>query len=473
MIREMEDVKFKELRKSHKGITKLSYEVTQILESDPNRSPLYALMYAIEKGENTREKLYSYFKYFYVNEFAYIRLTQPELDHLLLKGIKKDLIQKDNNIFSLTEKGNEVLFKSKEVNKITNKAIKFFFSEKVVLIFSLICLIFMSSLKIITGLNSGSDALFNEGIENFTDIIKIFIIILSIKFKKDRLGAIVIILLMLITGINLIISSIYSLIEANIVTPSYFSFILMFSSILINLMLLVLKNFVGKLQANFALLSDAKDNVNNIRLSLGVIVGLTFALFGIYLIDSIIGIFIACLLIIDGVETLIELIKSGDDIDIDSFKLSLDKAFEFKIAHWILLVIQEENLSQAQLNNKFIEAIEKGYNIFGVWAIFGLANIEKFNVQKILSLMKKRGLFSEQNNKTYLTDKGKEQYHNAISQEIIRVSRDKKKYRDWKPPSTKIKVLWGLFGVLIPIILVLLIIFVGPIIYEFIINLIK
>jgi len=469
----MEDVNFRELRKSHKGITKLSYEVTQILENDPNRSPLYALMHAIEKGENTKGKIYSYFNYFYVNELANIRLKQPELDELLLKGIYKELIQVIDDTYSLTQKGNDVFNKAKKVNLVTNKAISFFFSKQVVLIFSLFCLILMSTFKIVAGLNIGSEALFNEGIENFTDIIKIFIITLSIKLKKDRLGAMVIILLMLITGIYLIITSVFSLIEANIVSPSYISFILMFISILINSMLLILKNFVGKLQANFTLLSDAKDNVINIRLSLGVIVGLIFALFGVYLIDSIIGMLIACLLIIDGVETLNELIKSGDNIDIDSFKLSLDKAFEFKIAHWILLVIQEENLSQTQLNDKFLEAIEKGYDTFGVWAIFGLANIEKLNIQKILSLMKKRGLFNEQDNKIFLTDKGTEQYHNALSQEIKRVSRDNKKYKDWKPPSTKVKALWGIFGILVPIILILLVIFVGPIIYNFITNSIK
>jgi len=469
----MERLKFKELRKSHKKVTKLSYEVTQILENDPNRSPLYALIYAIKKGENTQERIYKYFKYFYVNEFSYINLREPDLNELLLDGIKKELIQKKNNCYSLTGKGNDILIKSNKVNLVTNKAIEFFFSEKLVLIFSLICLIFMSSLKIFTGLNSGSHALFNEGIENATDIIKIIIITLSIRLKKDRLGAIIIILLMLVTGINLIITSIFSLIQTSTITASYFSFILMLISILINLMLLVLKNFVGKLQANFALLSDAKDNVNNIRLSLGVIVGLIFALFGIYIVDSIIGLIIASLLIFDGVDTLVELIKSGEDIDIDSFKLSLDKAFEFKIAHWILVVIQEENLSEYQLNKKFSEAITKGYEIFGVWAIFGLSNIEKFNIQKILNLMKKRGLFFEQNNKSYLTIKGKEQFHNAISQEIARVSRDKKKYKDWKPPTIKVKVLWALFGVLSLILLVLLIIFVGPIIYDFIINLIK
>ncbi len=469
----MEEVKYKEIRKSHKGITKLSYEVTQILGNDPNRSPLYALLYAINKEENTKEEIYSYFKYFYVNEFANIRLKQPELDDLLLDGITKALIQKQNNTYSLTEKGNDVLTKCKKVNLVTNKALGFFFSEKIVLSFSLICLIFMSSLKIIVGLNAGSDALFNEGIENFTDIIKIFIITLSIKLGKDRLGAIAIIILMLITGINLIISSVFSIIQTNIISPSYFSFILMFISILLNLMLLVLKNFVGKLQANFALLSDAKDNVNNIRLSLGVLVGLSFALFGIYWIDSIFGIVIASLIIFDGVETLLALIKSGDDIDIDSFKLSLDKAFEFKIAHWILLVIQEENLAEQQLNENFMEAIEKGHEIFGVWAIFGLSNIEKFNIQKILNLMKKKGMFFVQDDKLYLTNKGKQQYHNALSQEIKRVLKDKRKYKDWKPPSRLSKVVWSLFGILVPIILILLIIFVGPIIYDFIINLIE
>ncbi len=469
----MEDVKFKEIRKSHKGITKLSYEVTQILGNDPNRSPLYALLYAIKKEENTKEKIYGYFKYFYVNEFANIRLKQPELDNLLLEGINKTLIQKKNNTYSLTEEGNDVLTKCKKVNLITNKALSFFFSEKIVLIFSLVCLIFMSSFKIIVGLNAGSDALFNEGIENFTDIIKIFIITLSIKLGKDRLGAIAIIILMLITGINLIISSVFSFFQTHTITPSYFSFILMFISILLNLMLLVLKNFVGKLQANFALLSDAKDNVNNIRLSLGVIVGLIFALFGIYWIDSIFGIVIASLIILDGVETLLALIRSGDDIDIDSFKLSLDKAFEFKIAHWILVVIQEENLSEQQLNENFMEAIEKGYEIFGVWAIFGLSNIEKFNIHKILSLMKNKGLIIIQDDICYLTDKGKKQYYNALSQEIDRVSRNKKKFKNWRPPSRFSKVVWLLFGIFVPILLTLLIIYVGPNIYNFIINLIE
>ena len=168
----------------------------------------------------------------------------------------------------------------------------------------------MSSTKIIIGINNGSDALFNEGIENLTDIIKIGIIFLSIRFRKDKLGAILIIILMLTTGINLLFTSIFSIVEFHIISPNYISFIILFISIIFNLMLLFLKSFVGKLKTNFALLSDAKDNKNNIRLSFGVAIGLIFALFGIYIVDSLIGILIAVLIIVDGINTLTELIKS-------------------------------------------------------------------------------------------------------------------------------------------------------------------
>ena len=87
--------------------------------------------------------------------------------------------------------------------------------------------------------------------------------------------------------------------------------------------------------------------------------------------------------------------------------------------------------------------------------------------------MKKKGMFFIKNNKVHLTDKGKQQYHNALSQEINRVSKNKRKYKDWKPPSRLSKRVWGLFGIIAPIILILLIIYVGPIIYDFIINLIE
>ena len=419
----------------HKGVTQLSYEVTKVLQNDPNRSPLYAVLCAINREKNTIEQLYNYFNYFYVNEFSYIRLTPPIIDAILNKGIKKGLIRNEQEVYLLTEKGFEILNKSTKVISISNKAIQVFFSERVVLLFSLLILIFMSSTKIVIGINNGSDALFNEGIENFTDIIKIGIIFLSIRFRKDKLGAILIIILMLTTGINLLFTSIFSIVEFHIISPNYISFIILFISIIFNLMLLFLKSFVGKLKSNFALLSDAKDNKNNIRLSFGVAIGLIFALFGIYIVDSLIGILIAVLIIIDGINTLTELIKSGDNMALENFKLKLDDAFEFKIIHWLLVMIYEEKVTMEKLNAKFIEAVSKGYNIFGVWAIFGLYDFEKFGIHNIIYLMKKNKLYYEKENILYLTRKGEKQYRKALSKEKVRITKEMKKYKNWKAPS--------------------------------------
>ena len=204
-----------------------------------------------------------------------------------------------------------------------------------------------------------------------------------------------------------------------------------------------------------------------------MIIGLIFALFGIYFVDSIIGILIASLIIYDGIDTLTELIKSGENMNISSFKLRLDEAFEFKIAHWILVTIQEESLSEKQLNDNFIEAIEKGYSIFGIWAIFGLYDFKKYGIQKILNLMIKKDLIIEQNNVLVFTEKGKDQYHKAILKEKNRVIKDKEKYKHWKPPTKMIKLVWTVFGILIFVGLILMLIYIGPRVYDFIVNLIK
>ncbi|MFX1259661.1 MAG: hypothetical protein ACFFAN_17540 [Promethearchaeota archaeon] len=47
-----------------------------------------------------------------------------------------------------------------------------------------------------------------------------------------------------------------------------------------------------------------------------------------------------------------------------------------------------------------------------------------------------------------------------------------KKYKDWKPPSKLSKILWSIFGIIAPIVFILLLIYVGPIGYNFIVDLI-
>jgi len=355
---------------------------------------------------------------------SYLKLTPDLLDGIIKTSVNDGLIEDKKGVFSLTEQGQDLLEKANELLLSRRREVKFFINEKTILIISLLCLVFLSFLKILMGLNSGSDALFNEGMENFTDIIKIFIIYLSMKFQKDRLGSIIIMMFMLLTGILLMITSILSLISNEIVKPDLYTFIIVSISIGLNYFLMHYKKIVGKLSANFSLLTDAKDNINNIRLSTGVLIGLLFSLGNIYYIDSIIGTFISAIIIYDGVITLRELILAGEDIKIDAFKLKIDEKFDNWISYWILKTLHDKPLSKENLNDRFIQALDKGYKYYDVFAIIEFYDIQKTGIKKILEEMEREGLFIQKDHKIRLTNKGITQYYRARAIEFKEAAKE-------------------------------------------------
>ena len=78
----------------------------------------------------------------------------------------------------------------------------------------------------------------NDGFENFTDLIKVAIIlIIGINLKKDRLASIIIISMMLFTGFTLIFSSIEGILFPSVIIPTVQGYIIVLVSILMNLSL--------------------------------------------------------------------------------------------------------------------------------------------------------------------------------------------------------------------------------------------
>jgi len=384
----------------------------------------FIVISAIYKGEKTRENLYNHFKSLYCAHMSYLKLTPDMLDGIIQTSINDGLIEDEQGGFSLTEKGKNLLEKANNLIMSHIREVKILLNEKTILFLSFLCLVFLSLLKLLLGLSSGSEALFSEGMENFTDIIKIFIIYLSMKFQKDRLGSIIIMIFMLLTGISLMITSIHSLINNEIIKPDLFTFIVISISIGLNYFLMHYKKIVGKLSVNFSLLTDAKDNINNMRLSIGVLIGLFFTLGGIYFIDSAIGIIISAIILYDGLITLRELIISGEDIKIDAFKLKIDEKFNNWISYWILKTIHDQPLSKENLNDKFIQALDKGYKYYDVFAIIEFYDIQKTGIQKILDEMEREGLFIQKDNKIFLTNKGITQYYKARAIEFKEAAKE-------------------------------------------------
>ena len=121
-------------------------------------------------------------------------------------------------------------------------------------------------MKIWVGLSIGSGAMLNEGIENLTDLVKVGIVFLSVKYRRDRLGAILIAGTMVITGISLGMEGINSLFAGGAITVTVEAFYVSSVSFALNYMLVSLKTVVGRTSGNLALLSDAKDNENHIKI---------------------------------------------------------------------------------------------------------------------------------------------------------------------------------------------------------------
>ncbi|MFX1451158.1 MAG: cation diffusion facilitator family transporter, partial [Promethearchaeota archaeon] len=411
------------------------------LGKDAPHNFTFAVIKAIKEGFNTDEKLLLHFKFFFGPDYHLSSSTirQRNISHSIEILESKKLISKENGAYIITDLGKKVDFEATFRLKHELYWTKRFLTEKMVIYSSLFCLILLAILKITFGWLIPSDGLFNDGIENLTDIIKIIIITLSIKYNKDRPGSIGIMLMMIYTGIFLGYSAIMDLIQPQSYENIFewlsiqfklekkfnpIGFIIAGLSLLINLALWNLKFMVGKRSGNLSILSDAKDSVNNSYIAIGVLIGLTFEIFGISLIDILVGFGIAIIILYDGIDTLSELISKGENIDIDAIRVAGDHRYLDRISHWIILHVEREKLSRNELNSLFLEGLKIGYRYYGEFAAIGFHNLSKKGLFKNLKYLINDDIIREENNKLFLTEKGINRFNQIMKKEDKKLLKD-------------------------------------------------
>lgn len=204
----------------------------------------------------------------------------------------------------------------------------------------------LSILKIIAGILGNSTAMISDAIHSASDVLSTFVVIIGIyiaKRKPDKrhpyghekfecLGATVLSILLLITGISIGYSAINNIANNNVSVPSLIALIAAIISVVTKEWMYHYTMRAARKLNSTALKADAWHHRSDALSSVGSFVGILFAMLGFPIFDAIAGILIA-----------ICIIKVSIDILIDALDRILDTSAKEEVVEEIkdLAKIQE------------------------------------------------------------------------------------------------------------------------------------
>lgn len=397
--------------------------LAKTMRGDPPETLLYAVLCAVYEGCTTKSSLYNHMESMFVVRLQRMTLSPLDVDEAIQHGLNEDLLVQESEQIALTSRGIDVLKKSRMQVLHEGYWMKRFLQEKNVIIISAFSLLFLVILKLLIGSSIGSRAMTTDGLENLTDIVVVGIIALSLRYERDRMGAIAIMLFMLFSGTLLGFNALLRLFEPEVIEASFWGYIVALVSIAMNVGLIWLKTLVGRMSGNLALVSDAKEDQTHIRIACGVLIGLFFAEFQIFVVDTIVAILIAIVIIFEGIAALRELLQAGDELSVDTIHLAASDQYNDLMTAWLLAQLARGPKLETHLNDAFIRGITIGYRYFDVHAVLGFSNLEEKGIRKHIQIAKRSGLVTEKNGMLSITNNGLSMYYKNRVLELKNVSK--------------------------------------------------
>ncbi len=280
--------------------------------------------------------------------------------------------------------------------------------------------IIMSVLKLFVGLLGGSVGLIADGADTTVDTIASGIVWCGIKFKKEVVGTITVIVLMFFTSITLAVESVTSVIESfegsfPPMSMPYLVIIIELIALLTAFIFSTYQRYVGRRSQNFSLLSQSVDSKNSMYSAAAVIVGAVFSIFGIHWVDAIVGGIIAVRISIDGVDLTRQTIRSlkGEKPDYSQFKLPFEKQIETRrmetYRNWVLYIVKNEKQATKEA---IVTSLWKTFKPSYMPAVFTEFTVGKdfdfkTNFDKIVQPLIENCYLQETDGTYFLTETGK------------------------------------------------------------------
>ena len=249
--------------------------------------------------------------------------------------------------------------------------------------------IFLFIIKIIVGIISNSQAMLADAFNSASDILSSIMTYIGNKVaskdadddhnlghgKAEYIYSMLISITMLALGVRVLIDSIKSLISPDKYNFTIWLVIVCVITIIVKLALYLYTRSVGKKYKNLLVEANSKDHRNDIIITSCNLVAAVVSLFGIYIVDGIVGIGISLWILYTGMR-----------IFTDSYDVLMDKTISQETKDKVMQIINEhDEIYKIQHFN----ATPVGYRYQVSFSIFVDGNLSTFESHEIANTLEK------------------------------------------------------------------------------------
>ena len=344
-----------------------------------------------------------------------------ETEDYLIELTEKGLIKKTDGKYELTDQGkvvasNIVSVLGKRAELIKNRL----FKPSSAAINTTAVDGIMAFFKLSIGFLTGSVGLISDGTDSATDTISAFLVWVGIKFKRESLSTLLVIILLFVASITVgfeSLSRIYAALTSTIqpIVDPNLVIIIEGIAIFVYAGLYFYQRQVGRASGSLTLISQSVDSKNHIFIASSVVIGAIFSIFGIYYIDAVVGAVVAFRIFIDAVGLLKDAVHSmkGEETDLHKYKTLVGDYVEegkmkaFRI--WIIFAIWARELMK---KDEILDSLENMYTKTYIPVLSELNLIPEDKIgfknefDQIIDPLLKRNFITIDNEKYHVTESG-------------------------------------------------------------------
>jgi Co/Zn/Cd efflux system component len=231
---------------------------------------------------------------------------------------------------------------------------------------TLIIQIMLAVIKLPAGILSGSVGLLNDSFDTILDLFSSLLVYLGIRFNRERLVSIVLVIFMLLTGGLTLYEAIHRLFVPFVPNVDLFPFAAAVLSALSGLILWTYLRYEGLKYNLMAFIAESVDARNHIIVSLGVTAGLVASLLHFGWLDMLVGLAVAILILWSAIGLVSELLHSSAEkpVDLSHYGLWLQSVYQNRREHYLRnLMLSLVKNGEAKTREELVLKIRKATDL--------------------------------------------------------------------------------------------------------------